>query len=151
MNAQTPRCCRHCSLVFLNFAATMRSLSIVYPHLSVDNEEATMLLWRFYFACNNESYFALRAEIRYFCPFLPKFWFSRQFHKSLQYQMSSKPVQWMDWQTEMAKPIGGFCEYTKAPKNRNILNFNFIRSLFYKQNLPFCDQAIPLFYPNSLF
>jgi hypothetical protein len=48
--------------------------------------------------------------------------FETEFHKSLQYQISSKPVQWMERQTEMTKPIGGFGEYANAPKNRNLLN-----------------------------
>jgi len=48
--------------------------------------------------------------------------FKIEFHKNLQYQISSKPVQWMDRETEMTKLKGGFCEYANAPKNRNLLN-----------------------------
>jgi hypothetical protein len=55
--------------------------------------------------------------------------FKTEFHKCLQYQISSKPGQWMDRQTEMTKPIGGFCEYANAPKNRNLLNKVYKKSL----------------------
>lgn len=152
MNAHTPRCCLHCSVAFLHFAATMCSLSIVYPHVAVNNVEATVLLWQFYFACNNKIYFALHAEFWYFCPILPKFGFSRQFHKNLQYQISSKHVQLMERETEMTKWKVVFASMRTRLKTEIYL-IKFIRILFYKQNRPFffCDQASLSFVQTHYF